>query len=111
MNNIIHQTSLSKLLFLQNTEMRFKDNEIAHEIINDIIKKLIERISTLESQLTEYTKNVDSRLGGLETFATTELVGKNSLQYCPPGTEEYLSLGQTLTDLYSRLNKIENQVK
>lgn len=110
MENMIYPTSLSKLISENSTEFRLKDNEIAHEVINDIIKKLIERLNKLESELMNQSRDIADRFNRLEGFATTELIGKNSLQYRPPEQDEYLSLGQTLNDVYERLNKIETQM-
>lgn len=106
MNNF-NYTSLSKLLAEQSSEVKFEDNQLAHNIINDIIKKLIERINQLEVELVKQQEAIHERFERIETFATTELVGAKSLQYRPAGSEEYLSLGQTLDDLYSRINTKE----
>jgi uncharacterized protein (UPF0305 family) len=106
MNNF-NYTSLSKLLAEQSSEVRFIDNQLAHNIINDIIKKLIERINHLEVELVKQQNEINDRFQRIETFVTTELVGAKSLQYRPPGSEEYISLGQTLDDLYSRINTKE----
>jgi hypothetical protein len=103
MNNF-NYTSLSKLLAEQSTETKFADNQLAHTIINDIIKKLIERINQLEVELVTQQGEINGRFERLEQFVTTELVGASSLQYRPPGSEDYLSLGQTLDDLYGRIN-------
>jgi hypothetical protein len=107
MNNY-NCTTLSKLLAANSAEVRFADNQLAHDVINDIIKKLIERINTLEVELVKQQEELNERFDRIEKFATTELIGSNSLQYRIPGTEEYISLGKTLDDLYSRLNNSEN---
>lgn len=88
-------------------DMKFKDNEIAHEIINDIIKKLIERINNLEKELVVYQENVDERFKRLEEFCTTQLLGPNSLQFKPPGKDEYIGMKEIFEDLYSRINTLE----
>jgi uncharacterized protein (UPF0305 family) len=106
MNNF-NYTSLSKLIASNSNEVRFVDNEYAHTIINDIIKKLIERINQLEVELVKQQEEINNRFQRIEEFATTELIGSSSLQYRPPGSEEYISLGQTLNDLYSRINTKE----
>jgi hypothetical protein len=103
MNNYPY-TTLSKILAANSAEVRFADNQLAHDVINDIIKKLIERINTLEVELVKQQEDLSARFDRIEEFATTELIGTNSLQYRIPGTEEYISLGKTLDDLYSRLN-------
>lgn len=104
-------TSLSKLLAENSAEVRFADNQLAHDVINDIIKRLIERINTLEVELVKQQEELNARFERIEKFATTELIGPQSLQYRPQGTEEYLTLGKTLDDLYSRLNNLENHSK
>lgn len=104
-------TSLSKLLAENSAEVRFADNQLAHDVINSIIKKLIERINTLEVELVKQQEELNARFQRIENFATTELIGPSSLQYRPAGTEEYLTLGKTLDDLYSRLNNLENHSK
>jgi hypothetical protein len=65
-----------------------KDNEIAHNVLNEICKTLIDRLNTLE----EYT--------------TTQL-GK--IRYRPEGQEEYLSLKQNFDLIYERLNNLEKK--
>ena len=100
-------TTLNRILVQNNSDFKFKDNEIAHEIINDIIKKLIERINRLEAELVEYQKNIDERFTRLETFCTTQLLGPESLQFKPPGKEEYYTIKQVLEDLYSKINTLE----
>jgi hypothetical protein len=104
-------TPLSKLLADNSAEVRFLDNQLAHDIINDIIKRLVERINQLEVELVKQQQEISERFTRIETFATTELVGSSSLEYRPSGYEEYLSLGKTLDDLYIRLNNLENHSK
>jgi hypothetical protein len=105
---MMYPTSFTKLLNQNDVEFRFKDNEIAHGIINDIIKKLIERLNKLEEELVNQSKDINERFNRLETFVTTQLVGADSLQYRPFDHKDYISLGKTLDDIYNRLNKIEN---
>lgn len=104
----IYPTSLTRLINKNNTEFRLKDNEIAHEVINELIKGLIERLNKLEYELVTQAKDIHERFERLEKFVTTELVSRSGLQYRPPDKTEYISLGETLTDLYDRLNRIEN---
>lgn len=104
----IYPTELVRLINKNNTQFRLKDNEIAHDIINELIKKLIERLNNLEKELITQQKEIEERFNRLEQFVTQELVSKNGLQYRPPNRKEYISLGATLTDLYERLNSLEN---
>jgi anaerobic ribonucleoside-triphosphate reductase len=103
MTEVNPNTKLKELLFKQTniaTEAKFKDNEKAHEILNDFLKKLSDRIEK-DEEITA------KRLNNLEVFVTTELVGPKSLEYKPPGYEEYLGLGQTLNLIFEKLNRIE----
>jgi hypothetical protein len=103
-------TKLKELLLQQDRgymDFKFKDNEKAHEIINDIITKLIERTSDIEKYIKE---SVETRLDNIEKFVTTELIGPSSLQYKPPGNDDYVGLGGNLDLIYERLNKIENHL-
>ena len=65
------------------TEFKFKDNEQAHAILNDYLRKLSDRV--LESE-----KNISIRLENIEKFLATEVIGPRSLQYKPPEYEEYV---------------------
>lgn len=65
-----------------------KDNEIAHNVLNEICKELIQRLNTLEE------------------YATTQL---SKIRYRPEGQEEYLSLKQNLDLIYERLNNLEKK--
>ena len=56
------------------TEFKFKDNEQAHAILNDYLRKLSDRV--LESE-----KNISIRLENIEKFLATEVIGPRSLQY------------------------------
>jgi hypothetical protein len=84
---------------------KFADNEKAHEVLNEILKKLISRIESVEKYIQE---NVNVRLDNIERFVTTELIGPKSLEYKPSGAEEYLGLGKNLDLIYERLNKLED---
>lgn len=99
-------TRLRELLSKQSdttTDLRFKDNEKAHEILNDFLKKLSDRVEK-DEEITA------KRLSNLEVFVTTELVGPKSLEYKPPGYDEYLGLGQTLNLIFEKLNRIEDSL-
>jgi hypothetical protein len=91
-------TELKRLLVANNmnpvTEFKFKDNEQAHAILNDYLRKLSDRV--LESE-----KNISIRL---------ENIGPRSLQYKPPEYEEYVGLGPTFDLLFKKLNTIENKL-
>ncbi|UYA57613.1 spike glycoprotein [Synechococcus phage S-CREM1] len=103
-------TKLRELLQTQDRgymEFKFKDNEKAHEIINDIITKLIERVNHIETYIQE---SVEKRLENIEKFVTTELIGPSSLQYKPPGNDDYIGLGGNLDLIYERLNNLEKQI-
>lgn len=103
-------TTLRELLQKNSSQIvdfKFADNEQAHTIINEIIKKLIDRISAIEKIVGE---NLAPRLENLEQFATTQLLGPSSLQYKPPGQDEYVGLGGNLDILYDRLNKLEDVI-
>lgn len=63
-----------------------KDNEIAHEVLNDICKALIDRITKLEE------------------FVTTQITSPSNIRYRPEGQEEYLTLKENLDLIYQRLN-------
>lgn len=96
-------TKLKELLAKQSpnyTEFKFKDNEKAHEILNQFLKKLGERIEK-DEEITA------KRLSNLEVFVTTELVGPQSLQYKPPGFPEYIGLSATFDLIFDKLNRIE----
>ena len=99
-------TRLRELLSTQSdniVDLKFKDNEKAHEILNDFLKKLSERVEK-DEEITA------KRLNNLEVFVTTELVGPKSLEYKPPGYDEYLGLGQTLNLIFEKLNRIEDSL-
>jgi hypothetical protein len=103
MTEVNPNTKLKELLLRQSnivTEAKFKDNEKAHEILNDFLTKLSARIEK-DEEITA------KRLNNLEVFVTTELLGPKSLEYKPPGHEEYLGLGQTLNLIFEKLNRIE----
>ena len=85
------------------TEFKFKDNEQAHAILNDYLRKLSDRV--LESE-----KNISIRLENIEKFLATEVIGPRSLQYKPPEYEEYVGLGPTFDLLFEKLNTIENKL-
>lgn len=85
------------------TEFKFKDNEQAHAILNDYLRKLSDRV--LESE-----KNISIRLENIEKFLATEVIGPRSLQYKPPEYEEYVGLGPTFDLLFKKLNTIENKL-
>lgn len=108
---MIINTELAQLLRNNNTSeyinFKLNDNEQAHQIINDIIRKLIERISKLEEAISQ---NIAPRLDNLEKFATSELIGPQSLQYKPQGKKDYLTLGENLDLLYDRLNRLEDVI-
>ena len=100
-------TELKRLLVANNmnpvTEFKFKDNEQAHAILNDYLRKLSDRV--LESE-----KNISIRLENIEKFLATEVIGPRSLQYKPPEYEEYVGLGPTFDLLFKKLNTIENKL-
>ena len=100
-------TELKRLLLANNmnpvTEFKFKDNEQAHAILNDYLRKLSDRV--LESE-----KNISIRLENIEKFLATEVIGPRSLQYKPPEYEEYVGLGPTFDLLFEKLNTIENKL-
>jgi hypothetical protein len=100
-------TELKRLLVANNmnpvTEFKFKDNEQAHAILNDYLRKLSDRV--LESE-----KNISIRLENIEKFLATEVIGPRSLQYKPPEHEEYIGLGPTFDLLFKKLNTIENKL-
>lgn len=99
-------TKLKELLSKQSTnynEFKFQDNEKAHEIINGFIKKLVERVERDEEVIAK-------RLENLETFVTTELIGPRSLEYKPPGYDDYIGLSATLTLIFDKLNRIEEHL-
>lgn len=106
MNEMNPNTELKRLLLANNslnsvTEFKFKDNEQAHAILNDFLKKLSDR-------LLENEKNIALRLENIEKFLATEVIGPRSLQYKPPEYEEYVGLGPTFDLLFEKLNTIEN---
>ena len=89
------ETELSKLL-KQNTPARdadllyiSKDNEIAHQALNDCMTTILDRLKNLE----EYA-----------------LILPSKIQYKPPGKDEYLSLKENLDYIYERLGKLEQNV-
>jgi hypothetical protein len=103
MTEVNPNTKLKELLLRQSnivTEAMFKDNEKAHEILNEFLKNLSDRIEKDEEVIAK-------RLNNLEVFVTTELVGPKSLEYKPPGHDEYLSLGETFNLIFEKLNRIE----
>lgn len=64
-----------------------RDNEIAHEALNEICKALISRIEAIEQKISE---------------TPTPL----TVRYRPEG-HEYLSLKENLDLIYERLNNLE----
>ncbi len=68
-----------------------KDNEIAHNVINEICKSLLERIEKLEE------------------YVTTQIAPPGNIQYRPEGNDNYLSLKENLDLIYDRLNNLEEK--
>lgn len=66
-----------------------KDNEIAHNVLNEICKALHTRIEKLEE------------------YITTQITHPGNIRYRPEGNEEYLSLKENLDFIYQRLNNLE----
>jgi hypothetical protein len=91
------ETSLSKLLnsgkSAAEADLLYiaKDNELAHNVINEICKSLLERIEKLE------------------TYVTTEISHPGKIRYRPDGKEDYLSLKENLDLIYERLNNLEEK--
>lgn len=92
------ETSLSKLLkqhgqSASEADLLYiaKDNEIAHDVINQICKSLLNRIEELEK------------------YVTTELSHPAKVQYRPQGREDYLTLKENLDFIYERLNNLEEK--
>jgi hypothetical protein len=89
------ETELSKLLRQNETaaqtdlEYIAKDNELAHNVINEILKSLIERVVKLEE------------------YISTEITSPSNIRYRPDGVEEYLTLKENLDLIYQRLNNSE----
>lgn len=73
-----------------------QDNQIAHNVINEILKSVIEKITNLES-----------RLENLEKHVTTEITSPANIRYRPDGLEEHLSLKENLDLIYERLNNLK----
>lgn len=69
-----------------------KDNELAHNIINEICRSTMKRLSTLEE------------------YVTTQVTHPGNIRYLPEGQEEYLSLKENLDLIYERLNRIEESL-
>jgi len=65
-----------------------KDNEVAHEVLNEICKSIIKRLDNIE----EYT---------------TTLLSK--IRYRPEDRGDYLSLKENLDYIYGRLNNLEKK--
>lgn len=65
-----------------------KDNELAHEVLNQICKSIIKRLDNIE----EYTATLLSKI-----------------RYRPEDREDYLSLKENLDYIYSRLNNLEKK--
>jgi len=63
-----------------------KDNEIAHNVINEICKGLIDRLNKLEE------------------YVTTQVTHPGNIRYRPEGEEDYLTLKENLDLIYQRLN-------
>jgi hypothetical protein len=88
-------TSLSNLLknnrSARDADLTYisKDNEVAHEAINQCLTTILDRLKNLE----EYT-----------------LILPGKIQYKPPGIDTYLSLKENLDLIYERLIKLENNV-
>lgn len=68
-----------------------KDNEIAHNALNEICKALLKRIENLE----EYT--------------TTQITSPSNLRYRPEGLDDYLTLKENLDLIYERLNNSDKK--
>jgi DNA-binding Xre family transcriptional regulator len=66
-----------------------KDNEIAHNALNDICKALVKRIENLEE------------------YVSTQVTHPSNIRYRPDGQEDYMSLKQNLDFIYERLNNLE----
>jgi len=100
-------TKLRQLLSMPGSatynEFKFADNEKAHEIINGFLANLVKRIEEDEAATAK-------RLASLETFVTTELIGPRSLEFKPPGSDDYISLGTALTLVFEKLNRIEEHL-
>jgi len=68
-----------------------KDNEIAHEVLNQICKALIDRVTKLEE------------------FVTTQITSPSNIRYRPEGQDDYLTLKENLDLIYQSLNnRMEN---
>lgn len=68
-----------------------KDNEIAHDALNQICKTLIKRIENIEE------------------YITTQITHPANVRYKPEGNDEHLSLKENLDLIYKRLNNLEEQ--
>lgn len=68
-----------------------KDNEIAHNVLNEICKSLLKRIEDIE------------------TYVTTQITSPSNIRYRPEGEEDYLSLKENLDLIYQRLNSIKEE--
>lgn len=66
-----------------------KDNEIAHEVLNEICKTLIKRVEDLEK------------------YVTTQITSPTNIRYRPDGQEDYFTLKENLDFIYQRLNNLE----
>lgn len=62
---------------------------LAHNVINEILKSLIERVVKLEE------------------YISTEITSPSNIRYRPDGVEEYLTLKENLDLIYQRLNNSE----
>ena len=73
---------------------RFKDNEIAHEVVNNCLKAIGSRIGDIEKYV--------------EALPTTFT---NLILYRPHADEKYLNYKENLDLIYERLNSIEQSNK
>ena len=89
------ETSLTKLLRRGQSASEgdllyvAKDNEIAHNALNEICKGLLKRIEALEE------------------YISTQITHPSMIQYRPEGQEEYLTLKGNFDLIYQRLNNLE----
>lgn len=74
-------------------DQRFAENEAAHNIINEILTSLIQRINELEKSV----QNIP-------------VIDKDSIQYKIKETGEYHNLAETFDILFDKLNRIENAI-
>ena len=93
MMNSTQKTSTSSFQIYQTSQMQLADLEAKVKLLENLVKALanpiLSRVEKLESRLSE---------GFM-------------LKYKRPGKEDYDGLGVVLTDIYERLNKIEEYTK